>query len=193
LRSIFEKAKARDHTFGETIPGMSNHKAFRNRIVSHGEMPANQFLAHDLNARRHPNAQREAMRGVLDEIGFVQGVIISKSTGKLLDGHLRIEEALTRDENSPIPYVEVKVSEAEENLILASFDPLTSLAAYDKETLDLLLKEVSTGDAAVEKMLADLAAQEGIIPPDFQPVGIDEQGRLDEKAKVKCPECGCEF
>jgi len=133
------------------------------------------------------------MRGILDEVGFVQGVIVSKRSGMLLDGHLRIEEALTRDENSPIPYVEVDVSEAEERLILASFDPLTSLAAYDKETLDLLLKEVSTGDAAVEKMLADLAAQEGIIPPDFQPVGIDEQGRLDEKAKVKCPECGCEF
>jgi len=29
--------------------------------------------------------------------------------------------------------------------------------------------------------------------PDFQPTGIEEQGRLDEKAKVKCPECGHEF
>lgn len=31
------------------------------------------------------------------------------------------------------------------------------------------------------------------ITPDFQPVGIDEQGRLDEKKKVVCPECGAEF
>ena len=29
--------------------------------------------------------------------------------------------------------------------------------------------------------------------PDFGPVGADEQGRLDEKSKTKCPECGCEF
>lgn len=29
--------------------------------------------------------------------------------------------------------------------------------------------------------------------PDFQPVGIEEQGRLDQKKPVTCPECGCEF
>ena len=29
--------------------------------------------------------------------------------------------------------------------------------------------------------------------PDFEPVGMEEQGRLDEKAKVECPECGHEF
>lgn len=29
--------------------------------------------------------------------------------------------------------------------------------------------------------------------PDFQPVDIDEQGRLDQKKPVVCPECGHEF
>ncbi len=32
-----------------------------------------------------------------------------------------------------------------------------------------------------------------LVTPDFQPVGIDEQGRLDEKAKHICPKCGYEF
>jgi len=45
----------------------------------------------------------------------------------------------------------------------------------------------------VQKLISEIAENEGIIPPDFQPVGIDEQGRLDQKAKVICPECGCEF
>jgi hypothetical protein len=31
------------------------------------------------------------------------------------------------------------------------------------------------------------------VVPDFDPVGIDEQGRLDEKAQVECPECGHRF
>jgi hypothetical protein len=31
------------------------------------------------------------------------------------------------------------------------------------------------------------------IVPDFQPVGIEEQGRLDEKQKHICPECGHAF
>lgn len=29
--------------------------------------------------------------------------------------------------------------------------------------------------------------------PSFEPAGEDEQGRLDERVKVKCPECGHEF
>lgn len=29
--------------------------------------------------------------------------------------------------------------------------------------------------------------------PDFEPASIDEQGRLDEKKKCTCPECGHEF
>jgi hypothetical protein len=33
----------------------------------------------------------------------------------------------------------------------------------------------------------------GVMIPDFSPVGIDEQGRLDEKKRVICPECGHEF
>jgi len=32
-----------------------------------------------------------------------------------------------------------------------------------------------------------------VIPPNFQPVSEDEQGRLDQKAPVVCPECGHEF
>jgi len=28
------------------------------------------------------------------------------------------------------------------------------------------------------------------VVPSFEPVGEDEQGRLDEKSKVECPECG---
>src|SRR5690606_36443047 len=31
------------------------------------------------------------------------------------------------------------------------------------------------------------------VVPDFEPVGIEEQGRLDEKAQVTCPHCGERF
>jgi hypothetical protein len=37
------------------------------------------------------------------------------------------------------------------------------------------------------------SAEELQIVPDFEPVGVEEQGRLDEKKKAICPDCGCEF
>jgi hypothetical protein len=36
------------------------------------------------------------------------------------------------------------------------------------------------------------AAANGMMP-DFQPVGEDEQPRLDQKKPTTCPECGHEF
>jgi len=40
--------------------------------------------------------------------------------------------------------------------------------------------------------LTEMLEAEGETP-DFQPVGVEEQGRLDQKKPVICPECGCEF
>jgi hypothetical protein len=175
------------------MPKTKQKEWWTNRIVRYGEMPANQFLAHEMNARRHPAKQREALRGSLDSVGWIAPVLVSSKTGKMLDGHARIEEALSRDDAMSVPFVEVDVSEEEERLILATLDPITELATYDKEALDSLLREVSTGNAALMEMLSKQAEDAGITPPDFQPVGIEEQGRLDEKSKVECPQCGHMF
>ena len=101
---------------------------WQNRIVEYGQQAADQFLAHDLNARRHPNAQRDALRGSLNAVGWIAPVIVSQRSGKLLDGHARIEEALSKDESALVPYVLVDVTEAEEAIILGTFDPITGMA-----------------------------------------------------------------
>jgi DNA-directed RNA polymerase specialized sigma54-like protein len=165
---------------------------WRNRIIGEGEQPASQFIANPANWRTHPQAQRDAMRGALNEVGWVQRVVVNARTGYLVDGHERVWQAL-QNGDAPVPYVEVDLSEAEEAYVLATLDPIGAMAAADKEQLDALLREVQSGEAGVQAMLAQLAQDVGIVPPDFQPVGVEEQGRLDEKAKVTCPECGHEF
>ena len=59
---------------------------------------------------------------------------------------------------------------------------LAELAATDKG----LLGTAFSGDD-LQVLLDDLAG------PMFDPVTIDEQARLDEKKKCRCPECGHEF
>ncbi len=139
---------------------------WQNRIVEYGQQPAGQFLAHDLNARRHPNEQRDALRGSLNAVGWIAPVIVSQRSGKLLDGHARIEEALSRNESAPVPFVSVDVTEAEEAIILGTFDPIAGLATYDREVLDTLLREIETNDAGLQNLLEDLAERQGIIPGD---------------------------
>ena len=135
---------------------------WRNRIVRTGTAPASEFKANELNWRVHPKAQRDALKGVLSEVGWVTGVITNVTTGNVIDGHARIEEALKLGDETPVPFVEVELSEAEEMKILATLDPLSAMAGADKEQLDALLREVETADAAVMQMLDDLAKVNGL-------------------------------
>lgn len=57
---------------------------------------------------------------------------------------------------------------------------LDMLGAIDADVL---------GDLWTDKELEDL----GMIVPNFGAVGIDEQGRLDQKSPITCPHCGMEF
>lgn len=166
---------------------------WRNRIVGSGEMPAGEFLANPLNWRIHPKPQQEAMAGALNEIGWIQEVIVNQQTGNLVDGHLRVTLALRNGETTPVPVKFVDLTPEEEALALLSLDPIAAMADSDKQKVDELLREVQTGEAGLQAMLDEFAQGLGIVSPDFEPVGVEEQGRLDEKKKVVCPECGHEF
>lgn len=152
---------------------------WRNRIVGSGVKPAADFLANELNWRLHPKHQQDALAGVLSEVGWVQEVVENVRTGRVIDGHLRITLALRQGDETPVPYKQVDLSEEEEALILATLDPLAALATTDAAKLDELLREVQTGDAAVQQMLSELAESAGLYKtPQEQeagPVTIPEQ------------------
>lgn len=133
---------------------------WRNRIVGHGEQPADQFTANPRNPRRHPQKQRDAVAGSLATLGWIAPVIVNKRTGYVIDGHERIFQALV--DNADVPYVEVDLSEDEEALALATFDWITYLAEYDRDILDDLLREVNTDDASLQAVIAELADSVGL-------------------------------
>ena len=144
----------------------TSDKPWANRIVKSGEQPADQFLAHEMNARRHPGAQRDALRGSLNSVGWIAPVIVSTRSGKMLDGHARVEEALSRNDQQLIPFIEVDVTEDEEHLILATFDPITGLASHNREALDALLASIQTDDVALQSLMNDMAAAIGLVGAD---------------------------
>lgn len=132
-----------------------NDSIFRSRIVGHGEEAPDQLLANPSNWRIHPKAQQDALAGVLGEVGWVQSVIVNRTTGNLVDGHLRVSLAL-REGTPTIPVVYVELTPEEEDLVLATIDPIAAMAATDTEKLQELMAEVSTSSPAVEDLLRDL-------------------------------------
>lgn len=159
---------------------------WQNRIVGSGEESPDQLLANPRNFRVHPQAQQAALSGVLAEVGWVQQVIVNRRTGHLIDGHLRV--ALAMREHAPaVPVLYVDLDEGEEALILATLDPLSAMAATDTAQLDALLREVHSGEAAVQEMLAGLAENAGLYvqPESPAPLIPDDEVRLLEDAPVR--------
>lgn len=151
--------------------------AIRDRIVKQARMKPEDLKANALNWRTHSPAQRAVLDGVLDEVGWVQGVILNRRTGNLVDGHLRVEQALERGE-AKIPVTIIDVSEAEEAKILATFDPIGALAGTDGRTLKELLGVITSESDAVNKLLADITPSYGYAddesnPPDAPILKLD--------------------
>lgn len=139
---------------------------FESRIVGHGEEAPEQLLANPMNFRRHPGGQMTALRGSLSRLGWVKTVLVNKTTGHVIDGHARIEEAM-RQGCKTIPVTYVQLTPDEEKFALASLDPISALAISDSDALaslvqDLTLTPGPTDDAAgieaVKGMLEDLLA-----------------------------------
>ena len=64
-----------------------------------------------LNARLHPAKQRRALADIFDGIGMIQPVIFNERTGKLIDGHMRVEEYIERNqEEMPVIVVDRGIS-----------------------------------------------------------------------------------
>ena len=152
--------------------------AWRNRITGHADIDPKTLIPNPANWRSHPKAQQRALAGALGEVGWVTRVIVNRLTGHLVDGHLRVELAISRDEPTvPVTYVELSLEE--ERLVLASLDPLAAMATADRDALASLLADLQPDDAALTRMLAELADRNGLVPaglgdPDAVPAIPDD-------------------
>jgi hypothetical protein len=132
-----------------------NAVAWANKIVGAGEESPAELRANPRNWRRHPPHQHAALGQALDRIGWVAQVTVNRTTGNLVDGHLRVELAAARGE-PVVPVTYVELTEEEEQLALATLDPIGALAERDGDALADLIADLEV-DGDLEKMLAELA------------------------------------
>ena len=128
---------------------------YENKIIGTGTENPEQLLAIPYNWRIHPKTQQDALEALLDDVGWVQNVIVNQRTGHVVDGHLRVAVAISR-EQVEVPVVYVDLSEDEEKKVLASLDPLGDMAVTDIDKINELLDEVDMNDT-LGAMLKDVA------------------------------------
>jgi ParB-like chromosome segregation protein Spo0J len=122
------------------------------------------------NWRNHPPEQISALTDVLSEVGWAGAVLYNERTERIIDGHARRKVALDQG-SEKVPVLIGSWDEATEAKILASLDPIGAMASADKEKLDALLRDVSTGSEALQKMLGELATDAGLYLDGSAPMG----------------------
>lgn len=160
---------------------------YRNRIMGYHVLDRADLVPNPKNWRTHPQEQREALRGVLGEIGVADACLarpLGDGRYMLIDGHLRHEELPAQ-----VPTLVLDLTEAEADKLLATLDPLAAMAEADAAKLDDLLREVQTGNQALAEMLTELAEDAGCLSsepgevvedeiPEAPPVPITKPGDL---------------
>lgn len=151
----------------------------RNRIKEMRIVKPDEVIPNSKNWRTHPQAQRDALRGVLAQVGIAAPVIAYETAEglKLIDGHERMTVGV------PFPAIILDVNDAEADVLLATFDPISAMADADADQLDKLLRDVSSDSPAVMAMLDELAKKNGLYntsgTPDIDELE-DEFGEFDE-------------
>jgi DNA modification methylase len=94
------------------------------------------------NTGVHPEEQRAAIRDSLKKYGWVLPPVWNRRTGRLIDGHARIEEAVSQ-EWPLVPVRVMDVSAEDELRILATLQRTTELREVDNAVLAELLETFS--------------------------------------------------
>ena len=150
------------------------------------------------NARRHPDRNLAAIKASLARFGQVKPIVVdSNNVVRAGNGTLAAAIELGWEQ---VDITRTKLTGSEATAYAIAENRTAELAEWDDHVLaetlrslqseDFDLDAVGYTDDEIDAMIEGLADE---IVPDFQPATADEQGRLDEKAKVECPECGHSF
>ena len=133
----------------------------RNRIKRIVTMPASELLPNPLNHRVHPRAQRDALAGIIEEVGVCDVLrAIETDVGVMLvDGHLRADLLKAGDVEVAI----LDLTEDEVKKVLVTFDAIGAMAEVNPDKLDNLLRQVQTSSEALASMMTDMAKSAGCL------------------------------
>ncbi len=151
----------------------------RDRIKELRRVAASDLRPNPRNWRTHPDGQRDAMRGLLAEVGHADALLareLEDGSLELIDGHLRAETT----PDAVVPVLVLDVSAAEADKILLTHDPLAAMAGVDQERLEELLTSAEFASPQLEQLLDGLAKQAAEIEQSL--------GEVSERPEVEIPE-----
>lgn len=123
----------------------SKRRQSKVRPSTHKKIRRRNLEPHPLNARLHPESQRDALKASIDEFGFVGAMLVRPHPEKrgryqIIDGHARLHEFKPDD---LVPCLVVEMTDDEVRKFLAVYDRVTDLAEWSAAGLEELLQGVT--------------------------------------------------
>ena len=169
------------------------------------------------NPRRISGVQLASLRKAMERFGDLSGIVFNRRTGHLIGGHQRVKHlpidaqititerldepnevrttarGLVRLGDEQWTYREVDADEQWEKE--ANIAANQHGGTFDDLALEGLLLELQAVEADLPRLgfTRTQLARLLLKPEDFKPESIEDQGRLDRRERVRCPECGAEF
>ena len=137
------------------------------RIKSLEMLPAKSLIPDPNNWRKHPDAQREVVRDLLEGIGYASALIARRDEQgnlHLIDGHLRAE--ISADEIVPVLITDLTEDEAK--VLLVSLDTSTEMASTDFAALQSLVDSIPEQTEPLIDMLNNRAKNPDAFMPSVE-------------------------
>lgn len=153
-----------------------------------------ELTAYGKNARTHSDSQVAQIAASIREFGFTNPVLIDKEGG-IIAGHGRVLGARKLGLKE-VPCLRLDhLTENQKRAYIIADNKLALNAGWDAEVLQVELADLSGSSFNMDLLgfgVDDLAEAMG-MGGNFEPGTEEDQGRLDQKKPVTCPNCGHEF
>lgn len=156
------------------------------------QMALGDIVPYARNPRKNDTAVDKVMASIR-EFGFRQPIVIDADS-VVIAGHTRLEAARELGLAKVPVHVAEGLTAAQVKAYRLADNRTAEEASWDSELLalelnDLKLEEFDLSLTGFDVGELDAAMLDGM----FEPGSEEEQGQLDEKTKLNCPECGHEF
>ncbi len=167
-------------------------KQYKFRIVETKEVDPKTIVLNPNNPREHPENQRKAMDSVLKNIGWVNYVVVNKNTGNLIDGEMRVLDAIANHEET-VPVTFVDLTPEEELQILATYDPIGYMAKESSEMFKKLITEHNVANETTNEIINDIVKRNRVSLFGESETQENDAETIEDKNKALIDKWGVEY
>lgn len=151
-------------------------------------VPVGELKPHPKNRNIHPPEQITRLAKLLAYQGVRAPIVVSSLSGCIVKGHGTLS-AIKENGWVEVPVVyQAFTDEVQEYAFVQSDNAVAAWAELDFSGIN-----TDIGDLGPEFDIEMLGMKDFNVVPEFDPGTIDDQGKLDEKKPVQCPNCGEQF